>query len=198
MPYKTEGGQKFTDHHIRSPLANPANSCQVCHREEKEDLMSDVYERQTKIKKNAQKLEEILVRAHVEAGKAWELGASEDQMKDILMDIRHAQWRWDYSVASHGGSFHSPLETSRIISSAIAIAQESRIKLARLHAELGNNEPIAYPDISTKAKAQAYIGLDIESLEAEKALFKQNVIPQWLEEAKQREDKMKVKNASLN
>ena len=34
MPYMSEGGQKFTDHHIQSPLNNIANSCQVCHREE--------------------------------------------------------------------------------------------------------------------------------------------------------------------
>ncbi|MFY0688374.1 MAG: ammonia-forming cytochrome c nitrite reductase [Cyclobacteriaceae bacterium] len=187
MPYKTEGGQKFTDHQIRSPLANPANSCQVCHREEKEDLMADVVERQSKIKKNQKTLEEVLVRAHVEAGQAWELGATEDQMKDILQDIRHAQWRWDYSVASHGGQFHSPVETSRIVSSAINIAQEGRIKLARLFADLGQNTELAYPDISTKAKAQEYIGLDMAKLEQEKEVFKKDIIPQWLDEAQKRE-----------
>lgn len=187
MPYKTEGGQKYTDHHIRSPLANPANSCQVCHREEKDKLMYDVYERQTKIKKNQSKLEELLVRAHVEAGKAWELGATEEQMKDILNDIRHAQWRWDFSVASHGGQFHSPVETSRLVSAAIGIAQESRIKLARLLADLGYNQEVDYPDIATKAKAQAYVGLDAEKMKADKEEFKKNIIPQWLEAAKERE-----------
>ena len=105
MPYRTEGGQKFTDHHIQSPLNNVANSCQVCHREETANLISDVYDRQTKFKSNLFKLEELLVRAHVEAGKAWELKANEEQMSAILMDIRHAQWRWDYAAASHGGSF---------------------------------------------------------------------------------------------
>ncbi len=187
MPYKTEGGQKFTDHHIKSPLANPANSCQVCHRENQQDLMTDVYERQTKIKQNQAKLEEILVRLHVEAGKAWDLGASEEQMKDILMDIRHAQWRWDFSVASHGGQFHSPVEVSRIVSTAINIGQEGRIKLARLFADLGYNKPIDYPDIATKAKAQAYIGLDMEKLEAEKATFKKELLPKWMKAAEERE-----------
>ena len=187
MPYRTEGGQKFTDHHIRSPLANTANSCQVCHREEKEDLMRDVYERQSKIKKNQKKLEDLLVKAHVEAGKAWDLGASEGQMKPILQDIRHAQWRWDYSVASHGGHFHSPVETSRIVSTAINKAQEGRIKLARLLASLGHNKPVSYPDISTKAKAQSFIGLDMNKLKTEKETFKKNIIPQWLEAANKRE-----------
>ncbi|MFY0598955.1 MAG: ammonia-forming cytochrome c nitrite reductase [Cyclobacteriaceae bacterium] len=198
MPYKAEGGQKFTDHHIRSPLANVANSCQVCHRQEKEDLMSDVYERQGKIKKTQSDLEKLLVKAHMEAKKAWELGATEAQMESILADIRHAQWRWDYSVASHGGSFHSPVEVSRIVSTATATAQESRVKLARLLTELGYKGELPYPDISTKAKAQAFVGLDIEKLEKEKAAFKENIVPQWLEDAKAREAEMEVKSASIN
>ncbi|MCG8318988.1 MAG: ammonia-forming cytochrome c nitrite reductase [Cytophagales bacterium] len=198
MPYKAEGGQKFTDHHIRSPLSNVANSCQVCHRQEKEDLIADVYERQTKIKKIQGNLEKIIVRAHLEAKKAWDLGASEAQMKPILQDIRHAQWRWDYSVASHGGSFHAPVEVSRIVSSATEIAQEARVKLARLLADLGFTDEVAYPDISTKAKAQQFVGLDMKKLEEEKAVFKENIIPKWLEEAKKRESGMEVRPASFN
>ena len=198
MPYKTEGGQKFTDHHIRSPLDNVTNSCQVCHRQEKSDLVGDVYERQKKIKSNVEVLEQQLVLLHVEAGKAWELGATQEKMEDILMDIRHAQWRWDYAVASHGGSFHAPVEVSRIVASAIHIAQNGRLKLARLLSSLGYNEIVEMPDISTKAKAQEYIGLDVEALEKEKENFKETIIPQWLEEAKQREDKMGVQTVSLN
>ena len=69
-------------------------------------------------------------------------------------------------------------------------AQDARIKLARLLAELGYNQPLVMPDIGTKEKAQAYVGLDMEKLEAEKAEFKKNVIPVWLEEAREREAKM--------
>lgn len=119
-------------------------------------------------------------------------------MKPILQDIRHAQWRWDYSVASHGGSFHAPVEVSRIVSSATEIAQEARVKLARLLADLGFTEEVAYPDISTKAKAQQFVGLDMKKLEEEKAVFKENIIPKWLEEAKKRESGMEVRPASFN
>lgn len=196
MPYKTEGGQKFTDHKIQSPLNNIANSCQVCHREDAEKLIENVYSNQSKIKENQLKLEELLVSAHVEAGKAWELGATEEQMKDILMDIRHAQWRWDYSVASHGGSFHAPVEIGRVVSSAIVIAQESRLKLSRLLSELGWNKPVPFPDISTKEKAQDFIGLPHEKLKKEKEEFKKNLVPKWLKEAKERESKLAVKTKS--
>ena len=130
-----------------------------------------------------------MVKAHVEAKAAWEKGANEEQMQPILMDIRHAQWRWDYSVAAHGASFHSPVETGRIVSSGINIAQEARIKLTRLLADLGHNKEVEMPDISTKAKAQEYIGLDMAKLNSDKEEFLGTVVPQWLEEASQRESK---------
>ena len=46
------------------------------------------------------------------------------------------------------------------------------------------------PDISTKEKAQHFIGLDMNKLISEKEVFKKTVIPVWLEEAKEREAKM--------
>jgi nitrite reductase (cytochrome c-552) len=192
MPYMSEGGRKYTDHHIQSPLANVENSCMVCHKEKTEQLVKDVYERQDRIIENRDKLEELIVRAHVEAGKAWELGATEAQMKDILIDIRHAQWRWDYVAASHGGSFHSPVEISRVIGTSLTIAQEARIKLARLLTELGHKGEVPYPDISTKEKAQKYVGLDMEKLNKEKEDFKKNLLPVWMEKAKERESKMPI------
>jgi nitrite reductase (cytochrome c-552) len=181
MPYKSEGGQKFTDHHIQSPLNNIANSCQVCHREETQRLVEDVYSRQDKIIENRDMLEKLLVRAHVEAKLAWDLGANEKQMAEVLTLIRHAQWRWDYAAAAHGNSFHSPVETGRIISTGITRAQEARVKLARVLASLGHLDEVPYPDISTKAKAQAFIGLDAEKLQAEKQEFLNTVVKEWVE-----------------
>jgi len=187
MPYKSEGGQKFTDHHLQSPLNNIEASCGVCHREKTITLMKNVYDRQDKVLQNRDKLEVLLVRAHVEAKKAWDLGATGEQMKPILMDIRHAQWRWDYAAASHGASFHAPVEIGRVVASGIDIAQEARIKLARLLASLGFNEEVPYPDIATKEKAQEFIGLDMQKLNEEKQVFLQNIVPTWDEKAKARE-----------
>jgi len=189
MPYKTEGGQKFTDHHIQSPLNNVANSCQVCHREEKDELIKNVFDNQDRIIENRDQLEKLLVRAHVEAGKAWELGATETQMKDILQGIRFGQWRWDYAAASHGGSFHAPVEIGRVVGKGIDITQETRIKLAKLLMELGFKGDVPYPSIETKAEAQKFIGLPIEKLKAEKETFKKELLPKWRAAAKEREAK---------
>ena len=192
MPFISEGGQKFTDHHLQSPLNNIANSCQVCHREETEKLIRDVYSRQDKIIENRNILETLLVRSHIEAKSAWDRGASEDQMKTVLLDIRRAQWRWDFAAAGHGNSFHSPVETGRIIAGGIAFAQDARIKLARLLADLGYNHEIPMPDISTKELAQSYIGLEMKKLKDEKKLFLENIIPQWIQAGEEREKSYSV------
>ena len=194
MPFISEGGIKFTDHHLQSPLNNISNSCQVCHREETEKLIRDVYSRQDKIIENRNILETLLVRCHVEAKTAWEKGATEEQMKDILSDIRKAQWRWDFSAAGHGNSFHSPVELGRIISGGIAISQEARVKLARLLASLGYNQEVPYPDISTKEKAQEFIGLDMKKHNSDKKVFIETVLPEWDKIAAEREKGYDLKN----
>ncbi|MBU2650675.1 MAG: ammonia-forming cytochrome c nitrite reductase [Bacteroidetes bacterium] len=192
MPYMSVGGQKYTDHHIQSPLNNVNNSCQVCHREETERLIADVYSRQDKIIENRDKLEELLVRAHVEAKEAWDIGANDEQMKPWLKLIRQAQWRWDYAAAGHGNSFHSPVETGRIITHGIDKVQEARIGLAKLLIRLGHSGDVPYPDISTKAKAQAFIGLDMEKLNSEKQEFLEKVVPEWQKQAAEREETYEV------
>lgn len=187
MTYQSEGGHKFTNHKMQSPLNNIAASCQVCHREETSELVQNVYDRQDKILEVRHQLETALVRAHSEAGIAWELGATNDQMKEILEGIRHAQWRWDFVSASHGGSFHAPVECARIISNGLTIVQETRLRLARLLATLGHNQEIPYPDLSTKEKAQAFIGLDMNKFREEKARFLKEIVPVWKSEAVKRE-----------
>lgn len=194
MPYKSEGGVKFTDHHIQSPLNNVANTCLVCHREETQKMIDNVYQRQDKVFENRRQLESILAKAHIEAKFAWDKGATEKQMESSLKLIRAAQWRWDFSAAGHGSSFHAPLEVSRIIGAGIQKAQEARLEISRVLATLGFNEEVPMPDISTKAKAQKYIGLDINKLEKEKKQFIEEIIPKWKSEAKERESKYSVKN----
>ena len=54
------------------------------------------------------------------------------------------------------------------------------------------------PDISTKEKAQEYIGLDVEKMKKEKEAFKENLVPKWLEEAKAREATYDTKSVSMN
>jgi nitrite reductase (cytochrome c-552) len=193
MPYGTEGGQKFTDHHIGSPLANVENSCFVCHREKVEDLVNDVYERQGKVKQSQARLQRHIAMAHLEAEQAWKLGATEAQMANILKGIRHSQFRWDYIAASHGAGFHAPLESSRVLAEGSAIIQEARVELARVLAALGHTLPVKMPNLDDKSALQAYIGVDLEKEKLVKAEFLEQVVPKWLQEGKAREATKKVK-----
>ena len=175
MPYRTEGGVKITDHKIQSPLANIANSCQVCHRESEETLRQNVFERQDKIRELRVKAEDLLVHAHYEAKAAWDAGASEEEMKSVLTLIRHAQWRWDYAAAGHGSSFHAPLEVSRILGTSIEKSSEARRGLAKILFKHGVTEEVAVPDISTKERAQKVIGLNMEEIVRQKREFLQTL-----------------------
>jgi nitrite reductase (cytochrome c-552) len=198
MPYKSEGGVKFTDHKIQSPLNNIANSCQVCHRESEQELINSVYANMDRVIEMRGTLEHLLATTHLEAEFAWKQGATEEQMQDVLMDIRHAQWRWDYAAASHGGAAHSPVETLRIISTGIDLSHEARLKIARVVADLGHNGPIPVPDVSTKEKAQAYIGLDMDKLIKEKKEFLETLVPKWQKEAQVREEAMPQYDLKVN
>jgi nitrite reductase (cytochrome c-552) len=139
-------------------------------------------------------LEEVLAKAHIEAKFAWDKGASEKQMVNVLKNIRAAQWRWDYVAASHGASFHAPFESARIIALGIEKAQEARLEITRVLGLLGYNTSVPLPDISTKAKAQDFIGLDMMKLNSEKKVFLQTIVPEWIKKAKERETTYPVVN----
>ena len=190
MPYRSEGGVKFTDHHIASPLENIAGSCAVCHRESEETLRNDVYARQDRIAELREIVEDLLAKAHIEAKAAWDAGATETEMKPVQTLIRHAQWRWDWVAAANGMGIHSPLESARVLATAINKAGEARRQLATILAAHGVTEPVPMPDLSTKEKAQASIGLDMDKLQKEKDEWLETVVPKWIAEAKEREMKM--------
>lgn len=184
MPYNDEGGVKYSDHHIQNPLAVTERTCQTCHRDSKETLRKNVYERQQKANELRGLLEKELAKAHIEAKFAWDAGVTENEMKDVLLLIRQAQWRWDFGVASHGGSFHAPQETLRILGHGLNKAFQARMAIGKILVSHGYTEDVPMPDLSTKDKAQQYIGLDMAAEKEAKARFLKEVVPEWLKKAK--------------
>lgn len=189
MPEVIEGEVSYSSHHLVSPMDDVENICLGCHDQEAEDLKAVV---EAKLERKEQLMEiamNSLAKAHLEAGKAWEVGATEAEMKEILTDIRHAQWRWDYSIASHGSYFHAPEETLRLLAVANETAQEARFKLVKVLAKYGAADFVA-PDFSTKEKAQALAGLNLDKLVADKLEFKDTLLKEWTESA--------IKNGKLD
>ncbi|MDT3740003.1 MAG: ammonia-forming cytochrome c nitrite reductase [Candidatus Kapabacteria bacterium] len=187
MPYKIEGGVKFTDHHIASPLQNIANACQTCHRESEEQLRNDVNSRQDKVLEIRRIAERALAAAHIEAKAAWDAGATEESMKPVLTLIRHAQWRWDWVAAANGLGFHSPVEALRVLGTSIERAEKARGMINVILVRLGKEIPVKLPDISTKEKAQNYIGIDMAKQKADKLKLLETVVKGWDEAAKKRQ-----------
>lgn len=184
MPYDDEGGVKYSDHHIQNPLAVTERTCQACHRDSKETLCKNVYDRQQKANELRSLLEKELAKAHIEAKFAWDTGATENEMKEVLLLIRQAQWRWDFGVASHGGSFHAPQETMRILGHGLNKVFQARMAINKILVSHGYTDEVPFPDISTKEKAQQYIGLDMPAERAAKNKFLKEVVPEWLQKAK--------------
>ena len=180
MPYMREGGIKFTDHHLVSPLAKVDKSCMVCHRQSEETLIANVYDQQSRVSELRRIAEKNLARAHIEAKYAWDAGANEEEMAPVLQLLRHSQWRWDWVAAANGMGIHSPAEALRVLGTSIQKAQEASLKLTSIFRKYHVDYPIEMPDLSTKEKAQEFIGLDMDQLRRQKNEFKEHVLPQWL------------------
>ncbi|MCD8137488.1 MAG: ammonia-forming cytochrome c nitrite reductase [Parabacteroides gordonii] len=184
MPYMEEELRAYNNHHIQSPLAMVEKTCQSCHRQSADVLRQDVYTRQNKVMEIRTHLEKELVKAHIEAKFAWDRGATEKQMEPVLKLLRQAQWRWDFCIASHGAAFHAPQEVERILGDGLYKTMQARLEVKEVLNKHGYNDDVPLPDISTKEKAQKYIGLDIQSEMTAKEEFLKIVVPQWIEEAK--------------
>lgn len=187
MP-KVQGadGKVYTDHQIGNPFNAFEHTCANCHDQSKEKLQAMVKSRKTEIKDVMLRLEDQLVAAHFEAKAAWEAGATKEEMKEALQDIRHAQWRWDYAAAGHGGHIHAPDVLLKVIGTGLDKSSDARTKLVRVLAKHGITDPVQLPDISTAENAWKATGVDIEKERKAKAEFLKTVVPQWDKEAREK------------
>ncbi|MGL4852297.1 MAG: ammonia-forming cytochrome c nitrite reductase subunit c552, partial [Phocaeicola sp.] len=80
-------------------------------------------------------------------------------------------------------SFHAPVETQRVLAHSLDRSLQAQLELQKILFSLGINE-VVMPDISTKEKAQEYIGLDMQKLRGEKDEWIKTTLPTWIEKAK--------------
>jgi nitrite reductase (cytochrome c-552) len=182
MPFRREGGVKFTSHHIQSPLNSVATSCLICHGGTEQEMIARVNDNQDKVFELRRAAERQLAMLHIEAGAAWDAGATEAEMEPILQMIRSAQWRWDWIAASHGAGAHAPVESTRLLAVSAQMAGEARLQLSRILSQLGVAQPVPMPEWE-KATLQAFIGLDMDAEAAQKRAFLQDTLPRWYESA---------------
>jgi len=184
---ENEDGTVFTDHKVGNPFDRFENTCANCHTQSKNTMLEIVATRKAQVLEMKLLAEKQIVAAHFEAAAAWDAGATADEMQDILQDIRHAQWRWDYAIASHGIHMHAPEVGLSVLGTAVDRATDARTKLIRLLAKKGITDPIQLPDISTKEAAQKALGMDMDKMNREKQEFLKTLVPEWEAEAAKRE-----------
>ncbi len=154
MPYRSEGGMKFTNHHVQSPLLNVAESCGVCHGSwSEQEIRTRVETIQNKVADARIRAEDALVAAHFDVAACIQAGASDRQLAEARQLLRRGQFFWDWVAASNSMGFHSPQEAMRVLSNATQDAQQARLACARILAAKAVVAAPDYPEIDTREKA---------------------------------------------
>ncbi|EJK2098993.1 ammonia-forming cytochrome c nitrite reductase subunit c552 [Vibrio cholerae] len=170
----SKDGNTVTSHKITSSFNNFDTKCSGCH-ETAAELNQQIASNKLALDNKRTEVEKLLVKAHIEAGAAWDHGQKWSDLESALMDIRHAQWRWDYVVSSHGVHAHNSTEAMQLLEVALSQVVMARSKLAKILKNIDAAE-IHYPTLASKAEAQAFVGLNMEQLNAEKQQFLQDVV----------------------
>lgn len=135
MPYKRDGALKVSDHHVRSPLLDPAASCQKCHAYSEQELIARV----DNIQKTSMQLlrqTETAVVDLINAIQVFAVQYGDDANMQTSLNLarklhRRAQWRVDYVCAENSKGFHAPQETARMLADAIDYARQGEQALYR-------------------------------------------------------------------
>jgi nitrite reductase (cytochrome c-552) len=131
MPYQRQGAIKISDHFVRSPLLNIANSCQVCHHFSETEIkarVETIQERNHSLAGRAEDAVVDLIRA-IAAAKAD--GSKDERLQKSRELQRSAQWRVDFVNSENSMGFHAPQEASRILGEAIDLARKGQIELLK-------------------------------------------------------------------
>ena len=128
MPKVQNAEGKLTDHKIGNPFDNFAQTCANCHTRQS-CLAKVVTERKQSINDLKIKVESTgFTLTSKQSGAGCRRDGSRNEADSD--DIRHAQWRWDLAIASHGIHMHAPEEGLRMLGTAMDKAADARTKPA--------------------------------------------------------------------
>lgn len=119
MPYVRQGAMKVSDHHVRSPLLNINNACQVCHNWPEQELLSRVYTIQDRTYQMRNTAMDALVELIGDLKLARSNGASASAIAAAQTAQRRAQFLLDFIEAENSMGFHAPQEAMRVLGLSI-------------------------------------------------------------------------------
>ncbi|HET9529403.1 MAG TPA: ammonia-forming cytochrome c nitrite reductase subunit c552 [Blastocatellia bacterium] len=129
MPYKREGAQKISDHHVRSPMLNINRACQTCHKWPEEELRSRVETNQTRVYGLRNMAMDALVELINDIKTAREAGRGDAELAKARDFHRRAQFFLDFVEAENSTGFHAPQEAARILAESINYSRKGQIAL---------------------------------------------------------------------
>ncbi len=129
MPYKREGGQKISDHWVRSPILNINRACQGCHRFSEQEMKDRVEQIQNRFHEARNVAMDALMDLIKDTKQAREAGATDDQLKEVWAAQRKAQFFIDLVEAENSTGFHAPGEELRVLTQALDTIRKGQIAL---------------------------------------------------------------------
>jgi nitrite reductase (cytochrome c-552) len=129
MPYMRVGGQKVSDHHVRSPLLNLNRACQGCHKWEEKELKDRVEQIQNRFFTARNEAMDAVVALVGDLKAAREAGRSDADLATARFLQRRAQFLLDFVEAENSTGFHAPQESMRLLAEALDFSRQGQIAL---------------------------------------------------------------------
>jgi nitrite reductase (cytochrome c-552) len=155
MPFERIGAMKVSNHHVRSPLLNIAQSCQVCHNVPEHELLARAHTTQDRTQALIDRSAAALVQMIDAITTARAEGAPDGDLAPAVELQRRAQWRIDFVYSEGSRGFHASQETARILGEAIDYARQGEALARQLLPPGRPPRPFAPPPIESATPTEA-------------------------------------------
>jgi nitrite reductase (cytochrome c-552) len=132
MPYTRVGALKISDHHVRSPLLNVNNACQVCHKWPAEELVARVETIQARTVALRNRAMDALMDLLTDLGTARKGGVDAAAIAAAQQAQRRGQFYVDFVESENSNGFHAPQEAARLLGEAIDQFRKGQVALRPL------------------------------------------------------------------
>ncbi len=145
MPFKREGAQKISDHHVRSPLLNVNRACQSCHRADEAQMVERVHAIQDRHHEMVNRALDTLMALIDDLEQAQKAEGDTPRVQQARELHRKASWYVDFVEAENSTGFHAPQEAARLLGLSMDYARQGQLALAG--GTLKSEVPINLPDM---------------------------------------------------
>lgn len=134
MPYTRVGSLKISDHHVRSPLLNVNNACQVCHKWPEAELVARAEAIQGRTVALRNRAMDALMDLIADLRSARQSGVDAAAIAAAQQAQRRGQFYVDFVESENSNGFHAPQEAARLLGEAIDQFRKGQVALRPLPA----------------------------------------------------------------